>query len=65
MSIQDWGTPAPSAGAAPQRTAPVEAPEVATIADCVNPSRRPVVKTCPYPIGSGDQFSRYWTGSTR
>ena len=65
VSTQDWGTPGSSADTAPRRTAPVEDPEVATIADCVDPGHRPVVKTCPYPIGSGNQFSRYWTRVTR
>lgn len=36
-----------------------EAPGVATLADCLDPARRPVVRTCPYPITSGDQFSDY------
>ena len=53
------GTPGSSVRTAPRRTAPVEEPEVATIADCVDTSYRPVVKTCPYPIKSGDQFSQY------
>ena len=33
---------------------------VATIADCIDPAHRPVVKTCPYPIKSGDQFAQYF-----
>jgi hypothetical protein len=37
-----------------------EAPDVATIADCVDPTHRPVVKTCPYPIKSGDRFTHYF-----
>lgn len=36
-----------------------EAPAVATIADCMDPTHRPVVKTCPYPIKSGDRFAHY------
>ena len=35
-------------------------PPVATIADCIDPAHRPVVKTCPYPIKSGDQFARFF-----
>lgn len=37
-----------------------EAPAVATIADCIDPTHRPVVKTCPYPIKSGDRFTHYF-----
>lgn len=53
------GTPGSSVATAPRRTAPVEEREVATIADCVDTQYRPVVKSCPYPIRSGDQFSEY------
>ena len=31
--------------------------EVATIADCMDTSYRPVVTTCPYPVTSGGRFS--------
>jgi hypothetical protein len=33
---------------------------VATIEDCIDPAHRPVVKTCPYPIKSGDRFTHYF-----
>lgn len=42
------------------RTPRREAPAVATIADCVDPTHRPVVTTCPYPIKSGDRFTHYF-----
>ena len=32
------------------------APTVATLDDCLDPTRSPQVTTCPYPVKSGDQF---------
>jgi len=29
------------------------------MADCMDPAHRRVVTTCPYPVTSGDRFSRY------
>ncbi len=62
-----WGTPGSSAGTAPRRTggAHEEAADVATMADCVDTAYRPVVKTCPYPIRSGDRFSSYMPSRAR
>ena len=62
----EWGTPGSSAGRAPRRTGRVQdgPADVATLADCLDPGRRPPVRTCPYPIKSGDQFSDYLTGTS-